>query len=244
MKTVLTVIKNILVWLLVVAVVAVMVLTVSSALLFDKNDRDIFGYKFFVVQTDSMSATDFSAGDIIIDKTVDPATLKEGDIITFVSISQDIIEETGGSGTVTHKIRTLTTDGDGRPGFITYGTTTGVDDDTVVTYECVVGKYVAHMPAVGSFFAMLKTPAGYIVCIFVPFMILILYQGIKVIRLFRQYKREQSAMMEEERRKIEEERKQSEEMLQKLQALQAQLAQQGVTAPDDGADPPPQQPQD
>ena len=239
MKTVLIVIKNILVWLLVVAVVAVMVLTVSSALLFNQNDRDIFGYKFFVVQTDSMSATDFSAGDIIIDKTVDPATLKEGDIVTYISQSGNNFGET-----VTHKIRTLTTDGNGRPGFITYGTTTGVDDDTVVTYEYVVGKYVAHMPAVGSFFAMLKTTPGYIVCIFVPFMILILYQGIKVIRLFRRYKREQSAMMEEERLKIEEERKQSEEMLQKLQALQAQLAQQGATVPDDGADPPPQQPQD
>ena len=47
---------------LVVAVtIAVMVFTVITVALFDKNDRAVFGYKFFIVQSDSMSLSDKNA---------------------------------------------------------------------------------------------------------------------------------------------------------------------------------------
>ena len=72
MKKVLSIIKNILVILIVIATVGIMIFTIASSATFDRNDRNIFGFKFFVVQTDSMSATDFSAGDVIISKEVDP----------------------------------------------------------------------------------------------------------------------------------------------------------------------------
>lgn len=226
MKKALNIIKTILVWLVVAAAVFMMIFTIVSVMTFDRNDRGLFGFKFFVVQTDSMSATDFSAGDIAVSKTVEPASLKEGDIITFISQNSESFGET-----ITHKIRRLTTDAEGNPGFVTYGTTTDSDDDTVVTYPYVVGKYVGHIPGVGAFFLFLKTTPGYIVCIFVPFLLLILYQGLNVIRLFRKYKKEQSDALAEERRQIEEEKKQSAEMLQRLQELQAQLAAQGSVPP-------------
>jgi hypothetical protein len=60
-------------------------------------------------------------------------------------------------------------------------------------------------------------------------MLLIIYQGINCVKVFRQYKAEQVAEMEEERRKLEEERKASLEMMKELQALKAQLAAQGAT---------------
>ena len=47
----------------------------------DRNDRALFGYKMYIVRSDSMSATDFKAGDLILVRSVDPATLQEGDII-------------------------------------------------------------------------------------------------------------------------------------------------------------------
>ena len=85
MKKALNVVKNILVWLIVAVAVFMMIFTVVSVNFFDKNDRNIFGYKFFIVQTDSMSATDFDAGDIIISKNVDITTIKEGDIIFIIA---------------------------------------------------------------------------------------------------------------------------------------------------------------
>ena len=218
MKKALSIISAVLAWTLVVATLAMMIFTVFSVNTFDQSNRSIFGYKFFVVRSDSMSATEFSAGDIIFVKDTDPSTLEAGDIISFMSQGQNNFGETE-----THKIREVTTDANGEPAFVTYGTTTDTNDETLVTYPYVIGKYTGRIPNVGAFFLFLKTTPGYIVCILVPFLLLILYQGINCIRLFRRYRKEQMEEIEAERAKIEEERKQSLEMMKELQALKAQL---------------------
>ena len=220
MKKVLNIIKNIFVWLMVALAVCMMIFTVVSVNTFDRSDRSLFGFKAFIVLSDSMSKTDFDAGDLVLVKEVDPATLKEGDIIAYTSQNTSNYGET-----VTHKIRKLTTDANGEPGFITYGTTTDTDDETVVTYPYVLGKYKTHIPKVGRFFMFLKTTPGYIVCILIPFLLLILIQGLNCIKLFRRYKLEQMAEMKEERAKIEEERAESQKMMAELLALKAQLAE-------------------
>ena len=163
---------------------------------FDRADRNLFGYKAFIVLSDSTSKTDFNAGDLVLVKEVDPSTLKEGDIIAYTSQNTSNYGET-----VTHKIRKLTTDANGEPGFVTYGTTTDTDDETVVTYPYVLGKYSSHIPKVGTFFQLLKSTPGYIVCILIPFLLLILLEGIRCIRLFRKYKAEQQAELQAERDK-------------------------------------------
>lgn len=219
MKKTLNIIKSIFVWLLLIATVGMMVFTVFSVMTFDRNDRSVFGYKFFIVQSDSMSATDFSAGDIVFIKEIDPSTLKEGDIISYISQNSSNFGEA-----VTHKIRSLTTNENGDAGFVTYGTTTNTDDETVVTYPYVLGKYTGHLPNVGTFFSFLKTTPGYIVCILVPFLLLIGYNGLNCISLFRRYKKEQMQELQAEREKIEEERRRSEQMLKELQELCSQLA--------------------
>ena len=218
MKKVLNIIKNIFVWLMVALAVCMMIFTVVSVNTFDRSDRSLFGFKAFIVLSDSMSKTDFDAGDLVLVKEVDPSTLKEGDIIAYTSQNTSNYGET-----VTHKIRKLTTDANGEAGFITYGTTTDTDDETVVTYPYVLGKYKTNIPKVGRFFMFLKTTPGYIVCILIPFLLLILIQGLNCIKLFRRYKLEQMAEMQEERAKIEEERAESQKMMAELLALKAQL---------------------
>jgi len=228
MKKVLSVLSTVLVWVIVAATVCIMVFTLISVNTFDQANRSIFGCKFFVVRSDSMSATDFKAGDIVIIKNTDPATLQAGDIIAFSSQNSHNRGET-----VTHKIRSLTEDPYGNPAFITYGTTTDVNDEMPVTYPYVLGKYVGRIPGVGAFFQFLKTTPGYILCIFVPFLLLILYQGIQCIRLFRRYKKEQMEQLAAERARIEEERRQSLEMMKELQALKAQLASKAGGKPEE-----------
>lgn len=205
----LKILRNVVVWLVVVLAVCMMVFTVVSVSTFDRTDRGLFGYKAFVVLSDSMSKTDFSAGDLVLVKTVDPASLQEGDIIAYTSQNADNYGET-----VTHKIRRLTTDANGEPGFVTYGTTTDTDDETVVTYPFVLGKYSSRIPKVGKFFQFLKTTPGYIVCILVPFLLLILMEGIRCIRLFRKYKAEQQAALQAEREQVEAERAETQRMMQ------------------------------
>lgn len=215
----LSAVKDILVWLVVAVTIFIMVFTLVSVTMFDQNNRSLFGFKFFIVRTDSMAATDFDSGDIVISKNVDVTTLREGDIITF--ISQDPANR---GETVTHKIREVTSDGDGGIAFVTYGTTTNVNDETLATI--IVGKYVGRIPNMGSFFLFLKTAPGYSLCVLIPFLILIVFQGINCVVLFRNYKKEKEEQMRAEREQIERERAENQKLMAELLELKAQLANQ------------------
>ncbi len=221
MKKAWKIISTALVWIVVAVAVFMMVFTIVSVNTFDRNDRDIFGYRFYIVLSDSMSATDFDAGDLVLVKEVDPTTLKEGDIIAYQSQNSENY-----GATVTHMIRAKTTDANGNPGFITYGTTTGVDDETVVTYPFILGQYQMALPKVGTFFQFLKTPQGYIVCILIPFLMLIIYQGLNCVKIFKLYKAEQMQQLQAEKDALEAQRKQSEDMMAQLLAMQQQMAVQ------------------
>ena len=232
MKKALNIIKSIIVWAIVIFAVGIMIFTIVSVNTFDQNNRSLFGYKAFVVRTDSMAATDFDSGDVIFVKEIseeEKAKLEpEKDIIAFISQDSNSYGDT-----VTHKIRRATTTKNGEPAYITYGTTTDADDETPVTYQYILGKYSFSIPNVGQFFLFLKQPAGYILCILIPFLLLIIYQGINCVRLFKKYKSEQLDELKEERAKIEEERKASMEMMKELQALKAELEAKKAQAPED-----------
>ena len=57
MKKVFNIIKTTLVWLIVLLAVSMMIFTVVSVTTFNRNDRSLFGYKMYIVNSDSMAAT-------------------------------------------------------------------------------------------------------------------------------------------------------------------------------------------
>ena len=81
MKRIVGYIKTSFVFILTIITVFIMVFTICSVLTFDKTERDVFGYYFFIVESDSMAATDFAAGDVVVVKKTDVKSLKEDDII-------------------------------------------------------------------------------------------------------------------------------------------------------------------
>ena len=229
-KKILNIALKVVTWLLVAFTVFMMIFTVVTVTTVDRNDRSIFGVKFYIVQTDSMSLSEnnkdmdvhFNAGDIVIIENVDdPRALQAGDVIAFMSTNSVSYGET-----VTHMIREVKKTEDGKVlGYVTYGTNTGTDDEALVEPEYVLGAYSGKLPGVGNFFAFVKSTPGYIVCILVPFLLLILYNGVNVIRLFRKYKREQMEAMQAEKDKLEAERAENQRMMEELLALKAQLDQ-------------------
>ena len=229
MKKTWNIIKNVMVWLVVATAVFMMIFTIVSVTIFDRADRNLFGYKAFIVLSDSMSATDFSSGDLVLTHRVDPATLQAGDIIAYTSQNSSNFGEI-----VTHKIREVTADANGDPGFITYGTTTDTNDETIVTYPYVVGKYAGKLAGVGTFFHFLKTTPGYICCILLPFLTLMIIQGINCVRLFKQYKAEQNAELQAEREAIAAERAEAQRMMQELCALRSQINKMGEPSEKNG----------
>ncbi len=241
-KKIATIALKIFSWILIAFTVFIMIFTIVTASTVDKNDRDIFGTRFYIVRTDSMSLSDnnkdmdvhFNAGDIIMIKNVEDRTkLEAGDIIAFLSTNSESYGET-----ITHMIREVKRDDNGRLlGYVTFGTNTGTDDEALVEPSYVLGKYSGKLPGVGKFFAFVKSTPGYIICILVPFLLLIIYNGVNVIRLFRRYKMEQTEILEAEKAEIAAERKQNEEMMRELLELKAQLAQQMEnTSSEDKAD--------
>ncbi len=232
-KKILNITVTVAVWVILAFAIGIMIFTIFSVNTFDKPDTSVFGYRFFIVQSDSMAATHFNAGDLIVTKEVDVRELKEGEVITFWSQNEESYGET-----VTHMIREVKHHPDGSIGFVTYGTTTDVNDEAEATV--VYGRYQTHFPGIGHFFAFLKTVPGYIICILIPFLLLILYQGISCVRLFLRYRKEQNeeleaekAKVEAEKARIEAERAETKRMMEELMALKAQMANQsnGETAP-------------
>ena len=217
MKKVLNAIMSVLSTLMMIVAVCVMVFTIISVNTFNRQDRSLMGYKAFIVLSDSMSATDFDAGDLVLTKDVNPAELQEGDIIAYISENPDNYGEV-----VTHKIRTVNPDGT----FTTYGTTTDTDDAYPVSWEQVLGKYDRAIPKVGAFFNFLKTTPGYICCIFVPFALLIMMQGLNTVKLFKQYKREQQEDIDRQKAELEQERLETKAMMEELLAMKREPAQQ------------------
>lgn len=232
MKRILSVVWKVIVWTFVAFAAAMCIFTIISTT-FNKTNRSVLGYQGFIILSDSMSASNINAGDLVLTRSVDPSTLQPGDIITFTSRDPDIFGET-----VTHMIRDRGVDAQGKPGFITYGTTTGVDDKWVVTDYYILGKHQMTLPKVGNLFYFLKTPAGYISLILIPFLILILNQGINTVSLFRQYRKEKLEEVEQEREDLRREREETLQMREELEALKRQMAlAQSTPAPAD-SDPP------
>ena len=117
-KKILDIALKVIIWVVVAFAVFMMIFTIVTVSTVDRNDRSIFGLKFYIVQTDSMSKSEnnkdidihFNAGDIIIIKNVKDATaLNVGDVIAFMSTNSVSYGET-----VTHMIRDVKKDEQGK----------------------------------------------------------------------------------------------------------------------------------
>ncbi len=223
MRKAFTIVGRIVTILILLFAIAVMIFTVISVNTVGKEDASLFGYKPYIVLSDSMQDT-FAVGDMTVSKAVDVSTLEPGDIITFTSIDPANYGET-----VTHKIREITTY-EGEQAFVTYGTTTGVDDAYPVPFANVTGEYQFRLPGMGYFFEFLRTPAGYVTLILIPFLLLILLQAVRFFKLMGQYRREQREELAAEKAAVEAERLKAQQMLEELEKLRAQLSGSEETA--------------
>ena len=213
-----SIVARVVTWILIAFTVTMLAFTIITLAMGRKN-ASIFGHRAFIVLTDSMADT-FEAGDIVICEEVDPATLVEGDIISFTCMDQE--SEAYGQ-VITHKIKEKTTDASGDPVFRTYGTTTGDLDQELVYYNHVMGKYSFHIPNVGSFIEWMRTPLGYVLVIGLPFGALIATQVVNVVRAYRLLKASERAEMDAEREKLESERAQMNQMMEELQRMRSEM---------------------
>ena len=195
-KKALKITGNVLTGIVAVLVVVMTVLTVFSMVFNRDGTASVFGVQAYVVQSDSMTP-EFAAGDVIFSEEVNPEELVAGDIITFISRDSASYGQT-----ITHCIREVTTH-NGELAFITYGIATGVDDGTPAVASDVLGRYTFRIAGLGSFFEFLKSVPGYIVCILLPFLVIIGLQIANIVSAVRAARAEKVAAAAAERSRVE-----------------------------------------
>jgi len=134
---------------------------------------DFFGIKPFIVLTGSMEPA-INGGDLIISKTVNPANLKVGNIISFKE----------NSGVVTHRIDKITKNND-EIAFITKGDANNARDMNPISYSQVEGNYLFKIPKLGFLAMFMQTPIGMLSLIGIPALGIIIYEFSRQKREFQ-----------------------------------------------------------
>ncbi len=127
-----------------------------------------FGFRPFSIQSDSMEPF-FSAGDLIIThKVTDYDDLEIGDVITFWTVIN------GERVLNSHRIIDIDYN-ETYNYYYTQGDNNTVADSLGVHQSEVVGKYITHIPNVGTFIDFLQTSTGFLIVIVVPVLIFFIY---------------------------------------------------------------------
>ena len=69
-KKILDIVQSVLVWVLVGIALAMLIFTLIWTKVLDRTDTSLFGFRMYIVTSDSMKKTDFAAGDLIFVKEV------------------------------------------------------------------------------------------------------------------------------------------------------------------------------
>lgn len=167
-------------------IVTVLFLFVFACLLtvmiqtFTGKEPTLFGYRSFVVVTDSMTGT-YDKGDVIIVKVVDgedvakdASLVKEGDAVTFIAPEGFGAVE---GYTVTHRVvKAPYEEVDGNLYIRTKGDAAAAEDETPVPVENITGIVLGKSEALAAVQSVLRSKAGFLLIIVVPLVLIAVWQ--------------------------------------------------------------------
>ena len=129
---------------------------------------NLAGFTPLSVMSDSMSPT-FNAGDLIIIRKCTPATLEEGDIITFHAIINNEFALN------THRIAEIQNQ-NGARSYVTKGDNNVIADTHIIADGDIVGKYVGRLPYFGKVVQFLSSSTGFLLVIVLPLLLFFVYK--------------------------------------------------------------------
>jgi len=118
----------------------------------------VFGYRFYVVLSGSMSPT-FDTGSLIAVRQTGPEAIALGDVITFRSVH-------GSEKITTHRVVGIE-QGDGLK-FITRGDACKVNDPNPTPAKNLIGRVCGAVPFIGYPLGFISTRPGLIIFVFIP----------------------------------------------------------------------------
>ena len=173
----------------------------------------LMGYRVFNIISGSMEP-EYSVGDLIYVKEVDPSTIQIGDDITFV-LNEDLV-------VATHRVVRIDVE---KQHFYTKGLANETEDAAPVHFKNVIGVPQFHIPLLGYVSNFIQNPPGMYITIAAVAVLLILAfapdlmkgRGAAAVPTPAEVPADQATVDENARLKAE------------LEALKAQLNQGGAT---------------
>lgn len=137
---------------------------------------EVAGYQMYIVLSGSMSP-EFDTGSLAFVRDIDTDELAVGDIITYRS-------QADSDSLTTHRIVEIQRNDSLQ--FITRGDANNVNDPNPVLAENVVGRVTGSVPYVGYVLNFVQTRQGLILLIFVPGVLIIVYELGKIMKYLTQ----------------------------------------------------------
>ena len=138
----------------------------------------VFGYSCYYVLTTSMEP-EIKAGEMILGKSVDPAQLQVGDVVTYMGDTGALKDKI-----ITHKIIDINGDI-----IITQGVA-NEDPDPAIYSSQIMSRYVATLPFVGKLFSVINSKFGFIFLILTPLGLLIVNEISVIVKTVKEDKEE------------------------------------------------------
>ena len=145
---------------------------------------NIFGYKSFIIKTNSMEPT-IDINDVIITKKVQEEEIKVQDIITFIKDNE----------VITHRITKIENEENIKK-YTTKGDNNNIEDSFKITYDNIEGKHILTLPNLGVIVKVLENQ--------IIFLIILL---IILICMFFRIQNQEKKEIRREKKKSEENRK-------------------------------------
>lgn len=150
------------------------------------NLISVFGYKSYIIRTNSMEPT-VKIGDVVIVKKVKEQDIKSGDVITFLQDGE----------VITHRIIKID-DSEGIARYITKGDNNNVEDTFKVTYDDIVGKHMMTIPYLGKVVQVLDSK----IILLVITLIVLIYIFVRIQNKEKIENRREKKRIEESKKRI------------------------------------------
>ena len=134
------------------------------------RETEIFGYRFYVVMTDSMSP-ELEPGDVILSKSVNPENIRVGDNVTFLGT-----EGSQKGLLITHKVITAPYFEEDGGYIVTQGVKENSPVDAPVAFENVRAVMLKKLPVLTVIYSLIRRPLGFFIVIILPLVLIMLYQ--------------------------------------------------------------------
>ena len=157
----------------------VILIAISSAN--KMNIINVFGYKSYIIKTNSMEPT-IGINDVVIAKKVEKKEIKKGDVITFLQDGE----------VITHRITQIDDNGN----YTTKGDNNNIEDIFKITYENIEGKHILTIPYLGKIVQALDNKIVFLIIT----LIILIFMFITILNQEKRENRREKKKIEDKKR--------------------------------------------